>query len=248
MQRSRRSKRFPHYLSLTVLITIIALTFYLNYTSLKQSTNHSPLPVPQTLLPAPPPQPPATLKSTIAYAVSVTSCPNADMYQGASVLAHSIKLAHSQSTLHPHYKLYVFLHSKATLNPGNCEKFFASLNYDVKVVPTPIEISQVSDSNLREKLPTNGCCGERELIKFYAYTLTEHDVVVHLDLDTLVRRQMDDLLSRIKNGESDAFYTFDYNMVNPGKQPGVQGGFLVLRPEKKVFDDINQIVLTETFR
>jgi hypothetical protein len=39
----------------------------------------------------------------------------------------------------------------------------------------------------------NGCCGEKELVKLEAYTLTDHPIVVHLDLDVVVFKPMDAL-------------------------------------------------------
>jgi hypothetical protein len=39
----------------------------------------------------------------------------------------------------------------------------------------------------------NGCCGEKELVKLEAYTLTDHPAVVHLDLDVVVLKPMDAL-------------------------------------------------------
>jgi alpha-N-acetylglucosamine transferase len=32
----------------------------------------------------------------------------------------------------------------------------------------------------------SGCCGEKELIKFAAYKLTEYDFVMHLDADAIL--------------------------------------------------------------
>ena len=47
-----------------------------------------------------------------------------------------------------------------------------------------------SPAQLKE---SNGCCGEKELVKLEAYTLTDHPVVVHLDLDVVVLKPMDAL-------------------------------------------------------
>jgi hypothetical protein len=115
------------------------------------------------------------------------------------------------------------------------------------VVETPITVSEISNDFLRTKIVDNGCCGEKELIKFYAYTLVEHRVAVHLDLDCLITGSLDDLFDDIIQGKKDALYTYDYNMVNPGKQPGVQGGFIVIKPSIEAFEEYNQIVLTESF-
>ncbi len=36
----------------------------------------------------------------------------------------------------------------------------------------------------------SGCCGANEFLKLWAYTLTEYHRVVHLDMDSVVFRNM----------------------------------------------------------
>lgn len=38
----------------------------------------------------------------------------------------------------------------------------------------------------RLRVETGGCCGPAELMKFFAYTLTDYHRVVHLDTDAVV--------------------------------------------------------------
>ena len=91
-----------------------------------------------------------------------------------------------------------------------------------------------------------------------------------MDLDSLVLQPLDDLFDAIILGEDessaarsnlpihgdkvlpkkiDAFYTRDYNMVNPGgeEHAGVQGGFLMIRPSEDSFDEYIDIVLEGNF-
>lgn len=42
---------------------------------------------------------------------------------------------------------------------------------------------------------SDGCCGDKELIKLATYKLTEHEFAVHLDLDTLVIHPLDELFN-----------------------------------------------------
>lgn len=100
-----------------------------------------------------------------------------------------------------------------------------------------------------------------------AYTLVDHPIAVHLDLDTLVLKPMDDLFdimlgkatdaSKIKVMWQDmpipdhvnAFITRDYNMVNPDtKYKPVQGGFLVLRPSMETYQAFVDIIKEGDFR
>ena len=53
---------------------------------------------------------------------------------------------------------------------------------------------------LREHIPISGCCGEEEYPKLYAYALSESPIMVHLNLDSLVLRPMDDLFHVMLGG------------------------------------------------
>ena len=90
--------------------------------------------------------------------------------------------------------------------------------------------------------------------------LLDYPAVIHLDLDTLVLKPMDDLFDLLSNpnynrgdfqksamwtnmneydGAVDFLFTRDYYMVHPPyhqpHQIGVQGGFLALRPSEEIF-------------
>ncbi len=137
-------------------------------------------------------------------------------------------------------------------------------------------LDDIQGDFLRTKVAKNGCCGEKEFVKLHAYTLMEHPVVVHLDLDTLVLKPMDDLFDVMIDGVADvdttannnnkgievafhdplpqhtpinAFFTRDYNMAHKGmKHAGVQGGFLVLRPSMEVYQEFQEIIRKGDFR
>ena len=60
----------------------------------------------------------------------------------------------------------------------------------------------------------------------YAWTLTEYERVVHVDMDCLLLHPIDELLSI----DASLVYTADYNMMNDNQRknrltPAVQGGF-----------------------
>jgi len=166
-----------------------------------------------------------------------------------------------------------------------------SLGYRVQVRDTPFNITDISNPELI-KVQDNGCCDEREYIKLYSYLLSDYPVVVHLDLDSIVLRPMDELFSlmttktrtRLKKEDTERFartstmwlkhnntknvlwssslstdiltepeqinfmFTRDYNMVDPPLkkvyQIGVQGGFLIVRPNRRDFDRMVNIILS----
>ncbi|KAL7479831.1 hypothetical protein ACHAW6_005553 [Cyclotella cf. meneghiniana] len=225
---------------------------------------------------------PRKAKATIAYAVSLTSCGHVstashgsgghssdpNLHEGAAVLAHSIHLSsvrHASSGSHYDYKLMVFVHHDAV----ECSHVFSDLGYEVLVRPTPFNVTDIRGQFLREHIVKSGCCGEKEYLKLYAYTLMEYPVVVHLDLDSLILKPLDDLFDAMLEGPTvssagripvmfnhplpqnnpiDAFFTRDYNMVNPGhKHVGIQGGFLVIRPSMEAFHNYVEVVLEGNF-
>jgi hypothetical protein len=137
-------------------------------------------------------------------------------------------------------------------------------------------------------LAWTGCCGEKELIKFEAFTLTQHPVVLLMDMDMLVLKNLDDLLDAIVRSNPDPaalgrhlktfsanetqrgsarappvpasasessallskgsdiwlLYVSDYFLAgrNADRFPS-QGGFAVLRPNRTIYREIQQIVL-----
>jgi len=150
-----------------------------------------------------------------------------------------------------------------------CGSQLANVGYTILMRDTPVAVEDIKGEYLRTKIKDNGCCGEKELIKLEAYTIIQHPIVVHLDLDTLVLQPMDKVFDYmlgeasessiqsviqwkdlpIPQGEINAFFTRDYNMVNPGtKYKPVQGGFLVLRPSMETYNNFVDIVREGDFR
>lgn len=212
-----------------------------------------------------------TPKVVVAYAVSVTSFNpggQSTLMDRAAVLHQSIKLATQKSTKFPEYHIYAFVHPDAV----GCIPSLTRLGYRVQVRETPFNVSDIPNSDLKTA-QENGCCGEKEYIKLYSYLLFDYPVVVHLDLDCIVLRPMDDVFSVFSDDTYDAtnfiaesamwgrdtphlipnnkdvnfLFTRDYNMIEPGRkmihQIGVQGGFLVVRPNQRDFDRMVEIIL-----
>uniref|UniRef100_A0A6U6KUT6 Nucleotide-diphospho-sugar transferase domain-containing protein n=1 Tax=Odontella aurita TaxID=265563 RepID=A0A6U6KUT6_9STRA len=141
-----------------------------------------------------------------------------------------------------------------------------ALGYDVRVKETPVNATEIRGEFLRRTIQVRGCCQEKELLKLYAYTLTDYPVAVHLDVDSILLRPLDDLFDAMigggdaaeaarrlavhggaalpENGPVNFFFTRDYNLVNkPGKPAGIQGGFMAVRPSVEVYEEYRGIVL-----
>eukprot|EP00566_Odontella_aurita_P020694 CAMPEP_0113527382 /NCGR_PEP_ID=MMETSP0015_2-20120614/1265_1 /TAXON_ID=2838 /ORGANISM="Odontella" /LENGTH=360 /DNA_ID=CAMNT_0000425811 /DNA_START=257 /DNA_END=1340 /DNA_ORIENTATION=- /assembly_acc=CAM_ASM_000160 len=208
-------------------------------------------------------------KATIAYAVSVTGCAAAsdNLVQGAAVLGHSVRLSsieNPSSGSKYNYHLIAFVHPQAKA----CSHLFEKLGYEVLIRETPINVSDIRNEVYRADIAKQSCCGEKEFIKLYSYTLTDYPVVVHLDLDSVVLKPFDDLFDSMIDGPSaparkripvmpgspmpdavHAFFTRDYNMVNLGhKHPGMQGGFLVVKPNTEYFEEYRELILEGNFK
>jgi hypothetical protein len=207
----------------------------------------------------------------VAFVVTITSCESHfgrapfHVLDGAAVLAYSI---HQNSMHGPRggrydYDLYALHHPDA----AHCTRPLETLGYMVQERDTPVALSDIRNAEFRADIQKSGCCGERELIKFEAFTLTQYPVVVLLDADALVLQPLDRLLDCVIDATNvpdpedllhlgmaipdrvDLLYTND----NPKEyadrivQP-TQGGFVILRPNMTVYHDIIDIVQEGDFR
>mmetsp|Transcript_3699 Transcript_3699/g.8450 ORF Transcript_3699/g.8450 Transcript_3699/m.8450 type:complete len:495 (+) Transcript_3699:165-1649(+) len=201
--------------------------------------------------------------TTIGFAVSITGCGSDPITEGAAVLKHSIHLAsvHGELGGKYDYQMYAIYHPAAI----KCAKTLEALGYTLLERETPVAVKDIEGDYLRSKIEKNGCCGEKELIKLEAYTLTQHPAIVHMDLDTLVLKPLDGLFDWMLAGDEarsfdssavtrqfpaqeipekiNAFFTRDFNMCGPHKKiKPVQGGFLVLRPDMTVYNEFVEII------
>mmetsp|Transcript_7894 Transcript_7894/g.23251 ORF Transcript_7894/g.23251 Transcript_7894/m.23251 type:complete len:519 (+) Transcript_7894:142-1698(+) len=201
--------------------------------------------------------------ATIGFAVTITGCGSDPITEGAAVLKHSIHLASIHGPLGGRYdyKMYAIYHPQGRA----CAETLTALGYTLVERETPVAVKDIQGDFLRSKIEKNGCCGEKELVKLEAYTLTDHPIVVHLDLDTLVLQPMDSLFDWMMVGNKardfdasgielqwpeaeipetiNAIFTRDFNMCRPQKKiKPVQGGFLVLRPSMDVYKEFVEII------
>lgn len=143
--------------------------------------------------------------TTVGYAVTITGCGSDPITEGAAVLQRSIHLASIHGPLGGRYdyKMYAIYHTDGT----ECAMPLADLGYEMLQRDTPVLVADIQGDFLRENIESNGCCGEKELIKLEAYTLIQHPIVVHLDLDVLILKPLDAL--------------FDWMMFDANNQDGM---------------------------
>lgn len=141
--------------------------------------------------------------TSVGWAVTITGCGSDPITEGAAVLKHSIHLASIHGNLGGRYdyKMYAIYHPEGF----KCAKTLESLGYTLLERETPVRVQDIQGEFLRTRIHKNGCCGERELVKLEAYTLTDHPIVVHMDLDTVIYKPMDNL--------------FDWMMAKPSDTP-----------------------------
>ena len=223
-----------------------------------------------------------TATATVAYAISLIKCSDkqttdAGLIDAALVLRHSIhkisirNFAHSGSQYD--YRMYALVHQQAE----PCSHVLRTAGFQVVLIDeSPVQPHQIQGDYLRNNIETEWCCGSAEFIKLYAYTLPE-PLVVHVDIDFVFLRPMDDLFDAIlypkdsakgqrarskiprerpdETDESsslpdtiDAFITRDWPQVIPGRKALYQAGFLVARRNPDVLQEAINIVKEGNFK
>jgi len=249
-------RRFTCIVSVAVLCLLLFQSVRLPFDVVKVYSGNTPLPLGRDK---------ANI-TTVAFVITITGC-KADyfVFDAAAVLAYSIH----QSFIHGRYDydLYVFHHP----NASECALPLERLGYIVEERDTPVAMADIRNEDLQWFIQEWGCCGERELIKFEVFTLTQYPVVVMLDADTLVLQPMDRLFDFILDATKvpepddlmyvgkpatfgmntnvtipekiDVLYTNDYTTIEPERlvKP-TQGGFVIIRPNMTVYNDILEIV------
>jgi hypothetical protein len=135
---------------------------------------------------------------SIAFTITITSCPPNATYvtiDGPAVLSHSIHLLHSnlnhsKSSNYRNYSLYAIIHPDAEA----CTRHLPKFGYKRLIRYLPFKIRKIKSLEYRRFIELNGCCGSREFLKLWAYTLVQHNVVVQLDVDGFLNLPLDPLL------------------------------------------------------
>lgn len=112
---------------------------------------------------------------------------------------------------------------------------------------------------------------KKEFLKLYAYTMHDYPLAIHLDLDFLMLQPMDELFDAFFQpdahtkhiahamwpagqnwtGRIETMFTRDYPMAPPGRpveKVGMQGGFLIVRPNQTAYDELVHLIRQGNFK
>ena len=212
-------------------------------------------------------------KAVIAYAISITSCPDhaPNVFDGPAILSHSIhQVSIRQNASKYDYSLYAFVLPDA----ANCSHLLEFLGYKVMIRDRPFKLDEIKSESYKTTIEEKGCCGSSEFVKLWAFTLFDHDIVVHTDTDVLFLKPLDAVfdamlasnasahsLATMNGGgggggggvtaalpsKIDFLFTRDYlqrsKITNVTKKYGVQGGFFVARPDSKIFHEMKTTII-----
>lgn len=191
----------------------------------------------QIAVPTAPPA--ATSKTTtrpkIAYAITVTK--DGNFLDGALVLGYAARKYHDAKKGFPSdFDVDLVAFTAPTVKTSI--PVLKHYGWRVLERPLPVALDEIQNQDYAEKMRNSGCCGADEFLKLWAYTLTEYHRVVHLDMDSIVFKNMDEIF----HIDKELLYTGDYNMKGSCKYPPVQGGFLVVKPSMDAFEELRSII------
>lgn len=179
-------------------------------------------------------EPEAPAKKRVAYAVTVTK--DGKFVDGALVLGYAAKRVHDASKGFPS-EYDVDLVAFVVPSVVHARPILKRHGWRVLERPLPVALNEIKNKAYAEKMRDSGCCGADEFLKLWAYTLTEYERVIHLDMDSIVFQNMDELYKM----DYGLIHTSDYNMGTKPVPP-VQGGFLVVRPSMDIFTEFQNII------
>ena len=138
---------------------------------------------------------PQEKQKQIAYAVFV-ECSTQQSVSAANVLLHSV---HQISSRNPtsgskyDYKMYALVHPQAE----DCAQELIHLGYTVIIANTRRNGKDVQGGSLRKNTNGEWCCGSENLITLYSINMSEHSLVVHLNVDFVIEKPLDTLFDAI---------------------------------------------------
>ena len=133
--------------------------------------------------------------ATIAHAISFLSCGYSltEKYKDAMlVLRHSIhqnSWHNANSTSRYSYQMYAFVNDDPDAKCAKYTRWIQRMGYTPLLLPNPINLTAIENEWFRGQIDKTGVAGSSELIKLYLYSLTDHPIVCHWDIDVIIKVQ-----------------------------------------------------------
>lgn len=150
-------------------------------------------------------------KKKIAYAITVTK--DGPFVDGALVLGYSAQKVHdAKYGYHSEYEAELI--AFVTVEVVKARPILEKYGWIVLEKPLPVQLAEIKNEVYAEKvralfcvdsgllcrsiyyiltlqqMKNSGCCGAAEFLKLWAYTLVQYHRVVHLDMDSIIFRNM----------------------------------------------------------
>jgi len=129
-------------------------------------------------------------EATIAYVITVPKCDDEPVWDGAAVLARTIQLNsrdNPYSSSRYGYKLYAFVHETAV----GCATNYANIGYEIFVRDSPVRLDEIAPGHYANNV--NSRCPLADFLSLYAFTLLDHEIVVLMDVKSMVIQPLDEL-------------------------------------------------------
>lgn len=123
-----------------------------------------------------------------------------------------------------------------------CLPILEAMGYEIRAYDTPFQIEDVENKKIGEEMKTDGCCGILEALKLWAWTWTEFDVVLSIDADVHFHKNFDELF------ELKTTLGWTHGATADRNQELMNGGYLIIKPNKKHFDDMVELLKEGDFR
>ena len=126
-------------------------------------------------------------KKRVAYAITVTK--DGHFVDGALVLGYSAKKVHDAASGYPsQYEADLIAFVAPTVKYAR--PVLEAYGWKVLERNLPVELNEIENKAYAESMRNSGCCGADEFLKLWAYTLTEYERVIHLDMDSIIYQNM----------------------------------------------------------
>jgi len=174
----------------------------------------------------------------VAYVITLLAEIEPPQVDLAAVLVQSIiDVSSERDCVFNQFDLVAIIGGTATMEGTG--KSLKRLGFTVLQRDFPVKVEEIQGEYLRKTIASDGCCGEKELLKLHAFTLTDFYRVVAVDLDVIFLRNLDPLLAM----DTEIVFTVDIGMaIAKAHLPPVQGGLFVIKPSQEAFDALVGIV------